>query len=156
MLYLDHGHDALGIRVLPPGHHGFALEVVLHQPEEVGELPSSILIQVVLSGYKSDSLEDFHPEGFTGDGTDGVDGVLLLLDIISPNKKDISSFVDILVVLDSSNEGAESLIPVLLGLLLESHLVLDLLVKLLRFKELLLLLMLPSLSQISPLLLLGV
>jgi len=41
---------------------------------------------MVLSGDQPDPLEDFHPEGLSGDGTDDVDGISLLPDVVSPNQ----------------------------------------------------------------------
>jgi hypothetical protein len=49
LLNLNHAHHTLSIRILAPGNHGFALQVVLDKSEEVGELAFGIFVEVVLS-----------------------------------------------------------------------------------------------------------
>jgi hypothetical protein len=59
---------------------------VLHESEEVRKLSLSILIEMVLPGNQSDSLEDFHSESLSSNGSNSIDCILFLLDIVSPNK----------------------------------------------------------------------
>lgn len=59
---------------------------MLHESEEVRKLFLGILIKMVLSGNQSDSLENFHSEGLSSDGTNSIDGILFLLNVVGPNK----------------------------------------------------------------------
>jgi len=60
-----------------------------------------IILQVFLSGYKSDPLEHLHPESLPGDGSDHVACVPLSSDEVPPDKQDVSPLVDVMIVLHS-------------------------------------------------------
>ena len=64
-----------------------------------------ILIEAVLSSDKSNSLEHLHTQSLSGDRTNRVDCVLLLTDEVSPSKKNVSAFVNILIVLSSPDKS---------------------------------------------------
>jgi hypothetical protein len=133
LLHLKHALDALSVGVLPPGDHSLSEQVVLDKPVEVVHLPASILIQIVLSGHESDPLEHLHPESLSGDGANDIDGILLLLDVVSPHEQDVASLVDVVVLSHSTGQGVEGLLEVLVQLLLQSSLLSDLVGQLFSF-----------------------
>ena len=129
LLHLLHALHTLSVRVLSPGYHCFSQHVVLHQVEVVVKLPLSVLIQEVLSSNKPDSLENFHSEGLPSDSTDHIDCVLFLADVVPPHEKDVSSFIDVMIVSHSPGQSLESLVEISVKLLLQSGLFCNLLSK---------------------------
>ena len=147
----DHGLDALGVGLLPPGDHGLAKLVVLEQGEVLGHLASSILVEVVLPGDKSDSLEHLHSEGLPSNGSNRVTSILLLLDVVSPDDEDVASLVNVLVVVDSPDQSVEGSFKVVTELLLQSDLIGHLLSQVFRLLLMLSLFDIPALLQLPSL-----
>ena len=83
---------------------------------------ASILVHVVFSCNKSDSLEHFHSKCLSSNSSNHIDSIFLLLDVVSPDKQDISSLVNVMVFSHSSSQGVESLLKVLVELILQSSL----------------------------------
>lgn len=83
---------------------------------------ASILVHVIFSSNKSDSLENFHSKSLSSNSSNHVDSIFLLLDIVSPDKQDIPSLVNVVVFSHSSCQGVESLLKVLVELVLQSSL----------------------------------
>ena len=82
----------------------YSLQVLsFHQVVEVCAYSLSIAVQELLSCHHSDSLENFYPQSASRNSADHVDGVFLASDVVSPCVENISSFIDIHVVLASAN-----------------------------------------------------
>lgn len=147
-----HALDAFSIRVLPPGDHGLLEEIHLDKSIEVVHLSASIFIKVVFSSNESDSLENFHSECLTSNGTDDIYSIFLLSYVVSPDEQNVSSFIDIVIVTNSSGHGVERLLKIFIELLGESRLLLNFLRQFFRFSRMVSLLLFSLLLQISSLL----
>lgn len=88
-----------------------ATELLLseHSPEVLADT-IGFGIQVVLSCDHSNAAENFNPECPPCDGANDVDRVLLFLDIFTPCQENLSSSIDVDVVVHSVTVGLESLI----------------------------------------------
>ena len=157
LICLFHFHHALDtgiVRVLAPHDHCLFEHVVLDQPEEVVHLLVGLLIKVILTSYKSDSLEHLHTKGLSSDCPNNIDCIPLLLNVIQPDQQDVASPINIVVVTHSSLESLERLLEVLVELLLQGILLLNFHLEVLSLLSMLPLLILSLLLQLSSFLLL--
>ena len=127
---------------------------VFHQSEESRQLPQSIFIFVVFSSYEPNPLEHFHSKGFPGDGAYHIHRVFLLTNVVSPDKQNVSSLVDIVIFLNSPRQSGKSFVEVGVKLVLESTLLSHLLLELPSLLGMGPLLVVSLLLEISPPLLL--
>jgi hypothetical protein len=150
-LHLDHALHALGVGVLSPSDHRPHQHRVLHESEEPIHLPIGILIKEVLASNQSNSLENFHSKGLSGDGADHVHCVPLLPKEIAPNEENVPPFINVMVIIDASDEGVECILKILAHLLLKSRLFSHLCIQVLSLGRVGFFLQLSFLLQISSL-----
>jgi len=86
---------------------------------------------MILSCHKSDSLENLHSKSFPCNCSNDVDSVPFLSDEVSPNKQNISAFVNIVVLSNSAAESGKCFLEVGVELLFHGLLLRDFLRKLL-------------------------
>jgi hypothetical protein len=77
--------------------------VVLKHAEEVRANAFGVCFEEALASYLPNSREDLHSKVLTSDGSDNVNRILLLLDKIGPDAKDVATSVHIDIVMYSGN-----------------------------------------------------
>lgn len=75
--------------------------------EKVGADTFSILIEVSFTGNHPDPSEYFNPQGASRDSSNYIDSVFLTANVVSPCTQDVSTLLDVNVVLDPTTMSFE-------------------------------------------------
>ena len=121
LLHHTLGHDELLehllLRVLAPPQPGLSQIAVLEGEEELFSRIDRSIVKVLLSGSRSDPLEDLFSKGLSGDRTDRHHGVLFFANVADPFEENIFLLRDVNVALLAGLEGGKRLLKVLLDLI---------------------------------------
>ena len=120
LLHHTLGHDELLehllLRVLAPPQPSLSQIAVLEGEEELFSRIDSPIVKVLLSGSRSDPLEDLFTKGLSGDRTDSHHSVLFFANVADPFKENILELGHVDVARLSSLEGPEGRLEVLFDL----------------------------------------
>ena len=120
LLHHTLGHDELLehqlLRVLTPPQPGLSQISVLEGKEELFSRIDRSVVKVLLSGSRSDPLEDLFSKGLSGDRTDSIHGVLFFANVADPFEENILELRHVDVALLSGLEGREGRLEILFDL----------------------------------------
>ena len=72
---------------------------------------------MIFSRNQSNSLKDFHSQGFSSNSTNNINSISFLSNEIPPNKKNVSSFVNVMIFLHPSSQCFKSFFKISIKLL---------------------------------------
>jgi len=99
MLHLLH---TFTIRILTPCDKSFLKVIIFNQIPKFVKLSFSILFYMIFTSLQTNARKNFHSQSASCNSSNNIDSILLLFYEISPNIKNISSFINIEIIVSPS------------------------------------------------------